>query len=298
MTGHEENFNPVGNDGAGSDWQPSDTVTPQLLNELEKRIGDELKKLKAGVQHNGVIEGLAVTERGTGANQSVDVAAGSCVVDGVEYTETSTVNVALDAADATYARWDLVTYDTSAGNPSKVTGTPNAVPTIPDIPSGDIVLALVLRAANDNVVSDAEITDKRVFVLRTEIAITVSDTLIHSNDTERSSTSEAWIKLKEIKIPRFIRIPSSFRIKFNLRTNFSFGSGRLYKNGVAVGTDQATGSTTGEIFTEDISDLEANDLIQIYTRASSGDGNTVTVKDFRLYGTETIIALDYTNNDP
>lgn len=159
----DENYQKVGDNGIGGSVGTGDSWTAALFTEVEKRIDDELKKFKAGIQGDGVISGLAVSQKGAGANQSVDVASGSCYIGGTKYTEGSTVNVALDAAHGTYARWDIITYDASAGNPSKVTGTAIAIPTIPDVPSGDIILALVLRAANDNVVSDAEITDKRIF---------------------------------------------------------------------------------------------------------------------------------------
>lgn len=158
----DENYQKVGDNGIGGSVGAGDSWTAALFTEVEKRIDDELKKFKAGIEGNGVVSGLAVSEKGAGANQSVDVASGSCSIAGVVYTEGGTVNVALDAAHGTYARWDIITYDASAGNPSKVTGTEGAIPTIPDVPSGDIILALVLRAANDNVVSNAEITDKRI----------------------------------------------------------------------------------------------------------------------------------------
>ena len=158
----DENYQKVGDNGIGGSVGTGDSWTAALFTEVEKRIDDELKKFKAGIQGDGVVSGLAVTQKGAGANQSVDVASGSCYIGSTKYTEGGTVNVALDAAHGTYARWDIITYDASAGNPSKVTGTAGAIPTIPDVPSGDIILALVLRAANDNVVSDAEITDKRI----------------------------------------------------------------------------------------------------------------------------------------
>lgn len=158
----DENYQGVGDNGVGGSWGTGDSLTATIMTEIEKRIDDELKKFKAGIQGDGVVSGLAVSQKGAGANQSVDVASGSCTIGGTKYTEAGTVNVALDAAHGTYARWDIITYDASAGNPSKVTGTAVAIPTIPDVPSGDIILALVLRAANDNVVSDAEITDKRI----------------------------------------------------------------------------------------------------------------------------------------
>ena len=126
----------------------------------------ELNNMILGAKGWGVISGLGVTQRAAGANMSVDVAAGTCYVNSVLYTESSVVNVVIAAADATNPRKDLIVYDTSAGNPAAVTGTPAAIPIPPDIPSGDILLALVDVAANDTTIDTADITDKIIIVER------------------------------------------------------------------------------------------------------------------------------------
>lgn len=165
MTGNKEGFQPVGDNGVGGIWGTGDNVTAAILTEIEKRIGDEMKKVIAGIKGEGVVSGLTVSEKGTGADQSVDVAVGSCTIAGTGYTEAGIVNIALDAAHGTYARWDLIVYDASIGNPIKVTGIAGAIPTIPDLSDIDqILLAIIKREANDDVVSNAEITDKRIII--------------------------------------------------------------------------------------------------------------------------------------
>ena len=123
-----------------------------------------MEAIVAGTQNNGVVSGMAVTERGAGQNQSVDVASGEVYVSDVRFTEGSTVNVALAAAHGTLPRKDIITYDTTASNPSYVTGTAASPPIPPDIPSGDILLAVVDRTANDNTVANTDINDGRVSV--------------------------------------------------------------------------------------------------------------------------------------
>jgi hypothetical protein len=108
---------------------------------------------------DGVISGLDVSERGAGVNMSVDVAAGSALIGGTTYTESSVVNLVISAADATHARKDLVIYDVATTNPLVVTGTPATPPIPPDITAGDILLAIVNVAANETEITNGEITD-------------------------------------------------------------------------------------------------------------------------------------------
>jgi len=116
----------------------------------------------AGCNGNGIQDGLEVSERGAGANMSVDVAAGNAWIDDTKYTESSTVNLTISAADATYDRKDLVTYDSNTSNPIVTTGTPAATPEPPDIPSGNILLAIVDVAAGVTQITNADIIDCRI----------------------------------------------------------------------------------------------------------------------------------------
>jgi len=113
----------------------------------------------AACNGDGVLDGLTVSERGAGANMSVDVAAGNAWIGGTKYTESSTVNLAISAADATYDRKDLVTYDSNTSNPIVTTGTAAPTPEPPDIPSGNVLLAIVDVAAGTTQILDENITD-------------------------------------------------------------------------------------------------------------------------------------------
>ena len=117
-----------------------------------------------GTKNNGVQSGLAVSERGSGQNMSVDVASGVALINKLSYTEVSTVNVVISAADATHPRKDIIIYDVATTNPAVVTGTPAAEPIPPDITSGDILLAVVNVAANETTIANTDIEDGRVGV--------------------------------------------------------------------------------------------------------------------------------------
>jgi hypothetical protein len=116
-----------------------------------------------GTGPTGVQSGCAVTAQGT-PDQTVSVAAGVVRIGGRQVTVASG-NVSLTAADATNPRVDLITVDTT-GTKAALAGTASADPVYPALPAGKVILAQVFRAANDNTIQTADITDKRVLVDR------------------------------------------------------------------------------------------------------------------------------------
>lgn len=132
-----------------------------------------------GVAQDNGLNDLLVTQRGAGANMSVDVAAG-----GVFMRDTTsgyrgryygfndgTVNKTIAAADATNPRRDLIVAtvkDASygvAGNVwaiEVVTGTPAASPSDPTLTAYQFPLARVAVAAAASSITNANITDLRV----------------------------------------------------------------------------------------------------------------------------------------
>ena len=125
----------------------------------------DLNGMIAGHLDDGVLEGLKISEKSV-PNMSVDVAIGNCFVNYAKYSESGITNVGISTAHASYARKDIIVYDTSAGAPVVVDGTASAIPEPPDIPHGDIILALVDVAAATAVINDSDITDKRVIITR------------------------------------------------------------------------------------------------------------------------------------
>jgi len=97
-------------------------------------------------------------------------------------------------------------------------------------------------------------------------------------DTEREKTSasESYTKFKEIVAPK----SGTLRIKFTLRSPGG-AAARIYRSGVAVGTEQTLNNNTTE-FSEDIAGWTRGDLIQVYAKTTSGTA-TVAISNFRIY---------------
>lgn len=110
----------------------------------------------------------------------------------------------------------------------------------------------------------------------------------NSNNASKNTTSLTYVKLKETKLNAIL---SAVRIKF-YAINPSNGTGtvRLYKNGVAFGTEHGT-SDTGDTFSEDFTGLVTNDLIQLYAKTSNGIYAT-TVQDLHFCYDKQIIATN------
>jgi len=189
-----------------------------------------------GIKGDGVYSGFAVSEKAV-PDMSVDVAPGTCYVGGTKYTEASTVNVAISAADPTNPRRDIITYDTSAGNPACVTGTPSTNPNPPDIPDGDIVLAIVYVKANATAIYEADITDKRVFVrLNREIEThTEVTTNVHGfADTSKVPTTLEWTTRNGVIRKYINNSGSDIYISSDARNSYSEGSGTTWHKAKSI----------------------------------------------------------------
>jgi len=165
-------------------------VMPFLPNEADATYEDQAEPdsvdfeiLLAGIGLTGVVSGCAVTESGTPA-QTVDVAAGVVRVAGRQVIVDVDAGVAVSAADGTNPRIDLITSNLS-GVIVVTAGTPAAEPVLPDIPATSVPLATLYVPANDNTHGDAQINDKRAFV----IAQTVFN-VKHYGATGDSSTDD------------------------------------------------------------------------------------------------------------
>jgi hypothetical protein len=129
-------------------------------------------------EREGVIEGLAVTEKSGTPNMSVDVAEGRVLVAGTEGTyqglymchNRGVENLAISASDPTNDRYDLIVATvedadysgaTDAWKLDVVSGTPAATPLFPAIDDNTFVLATVLVQNGVSSIVDADITDIR-----------------------------------------------------------------------------------------------------------------------------------------
>lgn len=148
-----------------------------IPNEATATYGDQAEPdsvdfdiLVAGISRSGVINGCAVSQRGAGANMSVDVAAGMVAVAGIAASVTA-VNKTIGAADATNPRFDLITVNAS-GTVAVTAGTAAANAVFPAIPATSVVLAAVYIPANATSVVTAQIVDKRVLLGQSSLGST------------------------------------------------------------------------------------------------------------------------------
>ncbi len=109
-----------------------------------------------------------------------------------------------------------------------------------------------------------------------------SDTLRHSHDAEADTNLTAYTKLKTITFAS--GLSANYRVKFDLKGGDAthIGYGRIYKNGVALGTEQ-TDITGGYVTkSEDLTTtLSPGDTLELWAKiAPSG---IVYVRNFRVY---------------
>ncbi len=115
-----------------------------------------------------------------------------------------------------------------------------------------------------------------------------STTTRNSNNAERNTTSSTYVKLKETKLGEPTGV---MKIYFELKisTVAAEATARIYKNGVAIGTERSTNSTTYISYTEDLGGFNSQDLIQIYVyRLATG---FASVRNLRFQYDRTINML-------
>ncbi len=113
------------------------------------------------------------------------------------------------------------------------------------------------------------------------IYASASDTLQASADTERNkSNDDTYTKVKEIKT----MVGGVIRVKFDGESVNANGYIRIYKNGIAFGTEQNPGQGSYTTYSEDLFFI-AGDLIQIYYKTFNL-ASDIYVKNFRLYYTK------------
>lgn len=114
----------------------------------------------------------------------------------------------------------------------------------------------------------------------------VTDDYIARNDTERASTSQSFIKVKQTALLCDIYPTGSLRIRFTLRSsNGQFVYAQIYYNGVPVGTLRSTDLTAPQEYSEDFNftEIKVTDELQVWARVNLV-GTTAYVKNFRIFG--------------
>lgn len=196
-------------------WLQSGSYTA----EDDRRLLSTIFGDSEGIIHAG---DLAVTQRGAGANMSVDIAGGRAVVkgdlstyEGVYFMENRGVtNLAISASDPTNPRIDRVVAEvlnaeySGASNLWRlrvITGTAAPSPVAPALPDNCISLATVAVAALASSITNANITDARTraSILRgtvictstTRPAVPFEGLEIYETDTDKKFvyTGSVWV---------------------------------------------------------------------------------------------------------
>ncbi|MBE3126981.1 MAG: hypothetical protein IMZ56_01680 [Candidatus Atribacteria bacterium] len=110
-----------------------------------------------------------------------------------------------------------------------------------------------------------------------------------NNAAEKNQTGTAWVKVKTIQLMTQIVGSSKFRFLFSLNAaDGGNGYGQIYRNGVAVGTEQTVVGGAGyDIKTEDINTTNwiAGDYLDLWTRMDTAFGRRIFCKDFKICAT-------------
>ena len=126
-----------------------------------------------GLIYTPVDNGLKVTQRGTGANMSVDVSAGGGWANGLSFWSTDTINLAIASAHATYTRLDYIVvradFVTKEARLYVKQGVPAAAPVEPVLdkaaaPYYEVPLALITVGPAVASIVHADINDRREFI--------------------------------------------------------------------------------------------------------------------------------------
>lgn len=109
----------------------------------------------------------------------------------------------------------------------------------------------------------------------------MGDVLLKSADTPGGNPDADYTKKKEITIPD----GGTFRIKFDLKGYSALAGiyGRIYRNGVAVGTEQSDITNDFVTKSEDIAGWSSGDLCQLYIKYITASSPSAGWRNFRIY---------------
>ena len=132
-----------------------ETVATNLVD----AINELLTQIKEKTSY-GVVSGLNVTAQDV-PNMTVNVAEGTIYMQNGDRFEVDTDVITVDTADTTNARKDII-YVNSTGKITYLAGTAAEAPEAPSTPTGGLILAEIVVAANATAIETANIiTDKR-----------------------------------------------------------------------------------------------------------------------------------------
>lgn len=115
--------------------------------------------------------------------------------------------------------------------------------------------------------------------------------LLASSDGVLTVSDASYTKRKSIKVPRSGTLTIKFTLTGSGGGNSTFG--RIYRNGVAVGTERECTTSSQTEYSEDISGWNAQDEVQIYCRRDSVDGS---LRNFRIYADQVTTETEVYNS--
>jgi len=171
------------------------------------QFDNDVNSLCDAIAGNGVVSGLAVTEKGAGANMSVDVASGYYVANGTKVTYAGG-NVVVTAASGSNPRKDIIIGDSAGAitcvagtaataDPVGSTGPQTYAPAPPDITANKIILAEIWVGTSVSTIVNANITDRRVILPQENILDnTVGGT---DGETTKAPTSNVLYDINQLR---------------------------------------------------------------------------------------------------
>jgi hypothetical protein len=103
-----------------------------------------------------------------------------------------------------------------------------------------------------------------------EYKILASDVVLGEDATERSTLSTSLVKIVAIRVPVGVVPDTTARVVMRIKsTATATATGRIYKNGVALGSVHSNNTTSYVTYTEDLVIGSAGDDIEIYLYSTS-----------------------------
>jgi len=162
--------------------------------------------------------------------------------------------------------------------------------------AGGNITVVTESAGNNstNAASTAYVDAADALTVKSLYTTVASDNLKKSADTERQFSGSS--STPELKKSIIVMETGVMRITFDLKvSNVSghSGYGRIYKNGVAFGTQRNNNTDTNyHTYTEDLSFVKG-DFVQLYIWNSTTEGGYYTYcKNFRIYYDQTLYTTD------
>ena len=137
--------------------------------------------------------------------------------------------------------------------------------------------------------SVVEITDAKCLGVGKKYLI--GDNLLRIHDAEGNADYAAYTKVKTITLDKLEPTSSTLRVKFDIHSTTGTATrGKIYKNGIALGTERETNQGTFQTYSEDLAFVEG-DTIELWVYNVIG-GDNVYWRNLRIYGSEPQMSID------